>query len=553
MMLCLIILPLIYVGLFARFRQIFSSGDFMFQAQRMEELYQDVIHGVFVPRISSYTMNQVGSGINFFYPWITLYPFVIIRLFIHDPILSFYLFVLFYVYCTEFVAYFCMKRYSGVLYRSFFFTILYTFSNYHFYLLFNQFVVAEAIAFTFLPLALLGFYETFFDNKNQWPLLAVGMTLIIYSHTLSTVLICGLFVLLLIINFKRVVQWSQSLVNCFKAVILCVLLSSFYVVPFVMQGLQNKVRGSWTGLMFVQTPMETISNSLDNVPTQVIGFVLLLTVFLGAFFWKQAAVPDKNAYIVGITLVALTTTLFPWSCLKNTFVAVLQFPYRLNSLATLMLAIYASFVVEVIARRVISDTYFQKLFSGFVVLLVFCLNLNSSVQIIHNRLNSPRLTAEPTLTNYLPSKSSGVFNVCREDWHNLFYYFGHNGSFDYYPTSINNKVQKQIVTHQAIVNGHQQSFASRITSLPNKLRFDLTGIPAGTSVDLPVIYYHNDVIKVATGTYHVPSVTAFKTIRVNVPQHHKVVEVKYHDSLVDSVAMVISAVSWIALLIVVIS
>lgn len=61
-----LILSCVYVWSFAKLHMILGSGDLMFHANRAEELYHDIQHGVFIPRISTYTFNQVGSGINFF-------------------------------------------------------------------------------------------------------------------------------------------------------------------------------------------------------------------------------------------------------------------------------------------------------------------------------------------------------------------------------------------------------------------------------------------------------------------------------------------------------
>lgn len=339
------VMSVIYIWSFAHLRIVFGSGDLMFQANRIEELYQDVIHGVFVPRISAYTFNQVGSGINFFYPWILLYPFVIFQLITRNPISAFYLGIFLETLVTLLLSYYAMRKYSTNRKRAIIFAISYTFANYRLYLVFNQNVLAESIAYTFLPLVLLGFYEIFYRNIKSWPILAIGMTMLLYSHMLTTALTALFMLVTLVFTWKKISNKGLRLVAGVKAAILSFLLSAFYLVPFFEQTVTNHLTASWVGLFLIKTPMETITSSINNEPTQVVGFLLIIVLIFGFFYWKRANTADRYTYVSGIVLVVLTTTLFPWAKLLNTPVANLQFPYRLTGLATLMLTIYLSTVI----------------------------------------------------------------------------------------------------------------------------------------------------------------------------------------------------------------
>ena len=125
-----LLLSIVYVWPFAHRGVIFGSGDLMFHVNRMEELYQDIQRGVLVPRISSFSFNQVGSGINFFYPWVLLYPFAIIRLLTHNPISAFYIGIVLINFLTLGIAYYSMLRFASSRKRAFAFAIIYSFANY---------------------------------------------------------------------------------------------------------------------------------------------------------------------------------------------------------------------------------------------------------------------------------------------------------------------------------------------------------------------------------------------------------------------------------------
>lgn len=142
-------LSILYVFLFVRLHMVLGSGDMMFHANRIEELYRDVQQGVFVPRISTYSFNQVGSGINFFYPWIFLYPFVIFRMITHNPVSAYYLGIILETFLTFCISYYAMHQYSHSRTRGVVFSLLYTLGNYRLYLAMNQEVLAESIAYIF--------------------------------------------------------------------------------------------------------------------------------------------------------------------------------------------------------------------------------------------------------------------------------------------------------------------------------------------------------------------------------------------------------------------
>ncbi|EFQ53947.1 6-pyruvoyl-tetrahydropterin synthase-related protein [Limosilactobacillus oris] len=545
-----IILSTGYVWSFARLHLILGSGDLMFHANRVEELYRNIQQGGLIPRISTYTFNQVGSGINFFYPWLLLYPWALLILITHNPISAFYLYLILETFVTLSVAYYTMHKYSNSKKRTIIFSLLYTFANYRFYLVFNQNVLAESIAYTFVPLVLLGFYETFFKNKDKWPLLAIGMSLLLYSHMLTTALVACFLLMTLLIFWRNVTQKKARILSGIKAVGLSILLTAFYLFPFFEQVLGNHLRASWKGLRFIQQPMQVIEFSINNMPVPVVGTVLILTVLLGFIYLKYSPVVEKYSYFSGIVFVLMTTSLLPWFKFTNTAIANLQFPYRLNGLATVMLCIYLSFIIEQWTIKLKNNYRVSVSLSLLMLLMIVgCLGLTASQQIINERSQVPLLNKRPTVENYYPSENNCSYNLTKRNWHNMFYYYGHNGSFDYFPVAVKDKVNTAVVTHQAIIDGKKVPFADRLTSRPNQIEYKLAGIKAGTLVKLPVLYYKNDLVKTGSGRFEKPMVTSVDTIQVRVPEHNKNVVIKYHNSFLDNSTLIMSLLAWMGVII----
>ncbi|MBB1062621.1 hypothetical protein [Limosilactobacillus fastidiosus] len=156
----------------------------------------------------------------------------------------------------------------------------------------------------------------------------------------------------------------------FKAVGLSILLTAFYLFPFIEQTFGNHLRASWTDFNFVQQPMQIINSSINDEPVQVVGFLLILTLLLGFIYLRKSAVLEKYSYFSGLVLVLLTTKLFPWGAILNTPLVNLQFPYRLNGLATIMFCIYLSFIVENIVIRLKKSYYVTTIVSLLVLITI---------------------------------------------------------------------------------------------------------------------------------------------------------------------------------------
>lgn len=385
-----------------------------------------------------------------------------------------------------------------------------------------------------------------YRNKSRWPLLALGMTFLLYSHMLTTLLIALFMLVTFLITLLAIDDKKERIIDVCKAAAVSFVLSAFYLVPFIEQTLGNHLRASWTGFNFVQQPMDVIQLSINNTPVQVVGFTLILVILFGFLYLKQSKAVEKYAYFSGLVLVVLTTKLFPWGAFLHTPLANLQFPYRLDGIATAMLAIYLSFIIEHWIKQLKGHYKVPKILSVAVLAVVMVgLTVNGEHQIIKERSQAILLNKRPTLSNYYIAKNEGNYNLTKQNWHNMFYYYGHNGSFDYFPVTVKGDIQNEVVTHQAIVGNSKRSFNNRRQSKANELDYDLDGIKAGAKVKLPILYYKNDLIKVGNERYKNPSITNVNTIQVRVPKGNKQVSVKYHNSLLDNSSLWLSIIGWI--------
>lgn len=66
---------------------------------------------------------------------------------------------------------------------------------------------------------------------------------------------------------------------------------------------------------------------------------------------------------------------------------------------------------------------------------------------------------------------------------------------------------------------------------------------------MPVLYYKNDLVKVGNGKFKQPLISKINTLQVRVPKNNKQAVVKYQDSILDTVSIILSIGTWLVVVI----
>ena len=333
--------------------------DMYFHMSRLEGL-----QNVFTNPINFQTYNGVGSGVNYFYPWLTYYPAILIHFFVNNWVVTM---ILFFVLIT-FVCFLIAYYYSGFILNSirqqYVFAFLYVFSTYKIVALFQRADIGEVIAFSFLPMVVSSFYKLIKDDDRRYYIhLAIGMSLVIYSHVLTSVECIGLLFIILCINFRQFFSEKTKLLNLFKAIILTVLITAFYWVPLIEQAMVQKLitpdkyNLSDAALSLNDLFLNTINNSW--------GPSLGIIVSLGLIFsWKTSyhySNPMRQMWIISIFGIFCVTKMFPWFILQNTPINVIQMPMRFLG------------IISVTAIFCVSSLVSKKWKPQYLVIILFCI------------------------------------------------------------------------------------------------------------------------------------------------------------------------------------
>lgn len=541
------------------------QSDGFFHFSRAEEIYRNLRSGVPFTFIAAHTFQQTGVGNFLFYPDVFLYPWALLR-FALCPVTAYYVWDSLFVFATFVIGYFCMKDYSKDRLRSVFFAIIYGLGTYHVYLGQCNFVLGEFIAYTFLPIVVLGIYHIIFANEKKWPLLAVGMALLTYSHVLSVYIMCFFCAALCLCTlFSRLWINRQRLLALLKAVGLYFLLSAWFFIPLITDYVGQGIVSPGAGFMLLSSPQQMIANSFNPtsaLSSHSIGMLLMITAFVGWFFVRKNT-QELVTYIIGVCLLLMTTNFIPYTQIQNikwlaNILGVIQFPYRLLSMATLFMAITASFIMVSFVRRGYRN-------SSRIGLIVFCLGIimtcyYSEQTSLVSQLTSPTRQylkypkgGTPTSYQALMKEAPGKI-VNNDNYNDIFDYEVLFGQTDYYREAAFSVHPKwgsfapkafSIQQHVMYVNGHAEY--GRPYVAPNKISYEVFISKKRAKIDLPVVAYHNTAVY-DNGRRVAANISSRGTVLVQVGHGKHYLTVGYKPNRVYYVLFEVALLTWVILI-----
>jgi Predicted integral membrane protein len=511
---------------------VWTGDDIYYQFQRIMGLSTNFTDGLLASNLSVMNFGKIGYGVNIFYPWLTLIPFKLIFQFTNNWISAYYLGLLFYFFVSFLISHYSMKKFSGSTKVAMMFSIIYNLSIYRLIDLFTRGAVAEYLATIFLPLCFLGFYEIFFGDGKQWKPLAIGMSLVIFSHVLSTFMCVIIFTLLLIFFSPKLKLTKERLLNFVKAVITTVGATLIFTIPFLMEELFQKygvpdkqiLKGQDLGKLLseslINNSRKVVENNLYNV-----GLTMLIAIVLGLIIFRKFDFKYKAIYVIFVASLLLTTELVPWHIFQNTPIEVIQFPYRFLMFTTLFGSVILAQALNVIFSGQMTKQF--PIVLGVLTIIngglwMQSVNYGASGEVlaspksyISQKMINDNAIPDSYLTQYIP-----VVGLSKAD---------------------------TVIQHQLFVNDQQSIQIPAVKGHTNE--FYLDNIKKGDKIDLPYVRYKYTK---ANFNGHKVSISLSKrgSVQVIAPKTAKkvVIQLSYGNRKLFAGAAILSALTWIYLL-----
>lgn len=362
---------LFYMAIIVSYCTITPIGDdMMFHLMRIGELAKEFDRGMGFP---VYMFRDVysyyGYPIPIFYCSFFLYPFAVLVCLGLEALAAYKVMVIAILISAYFSAFFCLKRWRGDKPLAIAGAFVYGIQPYFLIDLFVRSAIGEALAFIFIPLVLLGFWLVISKGNDIEAItyLAVGMTGIICSHVITTVLMTIMLVAILVTEcIKRKITLGIVL-RLLVAAGLCLLLSLWFIAPLLEQILTMTFRAE-AGNGFVNESVDLVSlilpmhlnivlSSATHIyfrPVQVGGAVLLLIAFVIYLVSRGylKLISQKAKFLIDLYFFLVICLMVPyiWTSLGNVL-GFIQFPWRIYVICSVIGSMAIILALDSVRKR----------------------------------------------------------------------------------------------------------------------------------------------------------------------------------------------------------
>lgn len=467
--------------------------------------------------------NHCASAVNLMYPWATLYPMYMLVKLTGSLVGGYYIYFLIITFATLEITYQCVKHMKQSTLPAIFASVLYTFAICRTSDIYCRVDMGEVISMTFFPIVLLGIYRLFYDDEPHWKTLVAGMTLLVYTHLLSLVIAAVLVLFFVCLNALRKNLFKKRFVALIKATGMSILLGAGFLVPMLQVMLSVKINGPAIMNLYVDSliPKQLLNWSLMNTADSrdVFSPVFLILIIAIILNLKKIKGFFKDVLIAATFFTFLSTSLFPWDVFQNAF-ALLQFPWRFITMATLLFPVAATELVK----------SYQMNHS-----------MNKSIKVVGTLIIGVLLAHWGAMTGvnqingyHVGMNSQGYMKAMT---HNANF----NGSGDYYPAISNNDAG--YISGQMVCIDQQWNKVKDKMADTNKMVFNIDSDGKTTAI-LPVYVFPGEKVT-QNGVSQTPKASkADGATQVDLVNGKNKIEISYGYSVLARIAWITSLIAF---------
>ena len=524
-LLCSLLLSLLYVIPIAVFNKGLNGADLSFHLNRLLGM-----EGIYASPINFKAFYGIGLGVNYFYPFLTYYPFFVLYRLSHSVFLGYYIYQYLLTLLTFLIAYYSIsnimviegkknkKDFAGLL-----FATLYTFSLYRLDNIVIRFATGEFIAYAFIPLVFYGLYTILKGDYRKWYILSIGMSLVAYSHLISLLLTALLVGLIFIITFLFVNSKKERLLSFIVATLSTISIFAFQLVLMGEQSLSNAiVKPQGVNLNATAHSLKDLLLNLNFENNYTLpGFLIIfcpIVSLIGVFKLQKY---DILIFVLTLILIVFESPLIHWPENSEHIVSSIQFIWRLNNFITLFTAYLASKVFVSLSLRK----------EWLIAVLIGVIGLTTFFSVSQAQKT---IKGSQTTFNNMP-KEELLPVVTNGDYHATDYMLSTDGSISDYDA-----FQRKL-RHEVISLNDNQIVKTKIlfNSLKTKLIIDSD---KKLTVSLP-FYAYKGISVDLDGNITDFSKAPDAGVKISVPEGKHEIGISYHYTILAKIFFVISLVS----------
>lgn len=277
-----------------------ATDDGNFHIRRLYDIYLSMKNGYFLSFMSNDLLYEFGYPTLGFYPYLLMIPFGLLC-FILPINICFYLYILFNIFLIAASAYFFSCEITNDIDKKMIFTLSYLILLPNLYFLFQLLAMGMVTAYALIPFITTGFFRILNNKKHGVLILTTDMTLLIYSHIISTLTTSIILLILCIYNYKKILKNKNIILKYFISAIFTIVLSSMVIFPIIEQLSYMNILNRCPHVPYAE---------IVPKPFNFIIFFIICIIFIIAIKKYK----NKNIWLLFSIILLLTTSLniFPW-------------------------------------------------------------------------------------------------------------------------------------------------------------------------------------------------------------------------------------------------
>lgn len=335
--------------------------DLLFHMQRFNALIDAIRDGNFPFYLDYNAVNTYGYFTKAFYCDLLLIPFAYIGLYTGDVIA--YQIMLFTLTVATGII---MFRVVNIIYKkpyvAFISSLLYTFAYYRLLDIYRRGALGESITFTFVPIVFLGLYHIIKGDYKKWYIIAIGYSLMVFSHVISSVLMFVTMAIVMLIYWKPLVRDPKRLLYLALAGVVSLLILAYYLYPMLEQMASNSFYYEYANIDLHYSrkqPFFIIWGLFSGIiyPKQIfipgVGLILTMMVLLRLFVYGKSKEMKHmdGILLLGIFYILAYSIYFPWDMFPFNKLSFIQLPWRLLQFTSYFFALAGAFYFSLLIKN----------------------------------------------------------------------------------------------------------------------------------------------------------------------------------------------------------
>lgn len=216
-------------------------------------------------------------------------------------------------------------------------TIMLQLSQFYLADLYDRSGLSESLSMIFMPLLFAGLYSLFEDDKRMY-LIGIGLVGTMMCHSIPFFFAIILTIICMILCIPRFIKNPKLFLRLLLIGLFSMMISAVVYIPLLEQLFmgENGLSKQWFRIGDMAEPVKSFFRMYGhyNLIAYIgVGIPVLICLVLRVVFIRRRYGWADRFIIIALVLLASTTSIVPWRVFEDTFIGIIQFPYRLYILA----------------------------------------------------------------------------------------------------------------------------------------------------------------------------------------------------------------------------